>query len=151
MLEQEELEEQKGKSEFRTKSDLSKMERVSYHLSLWNGIWSIPLALALFLGLGIIGQHFFGEGVGFYDPAFWQAALLAAGEFLFFNTIAFFTLYFCFRHIWRYYKGSRYDTDIKTKAREDFNDLTPWQKIVLLLFLYCFFIVVLVSLYMIHV
>lgn len=147
---QEQQEKQKSEVKVKSKSDLTTRQRVTYRLNLWNGLWSIPLALVLFILLGVLGQYFFGEGVGFYDPAFWQAAILAAGEFLFFNTIAFFTLYFCFRHIWKYYKANSYDI-VEHKATEDFNNLTPWQKLVLFLFLYCFFIVVMVSLYMIHV
>lgn len=89
-------EQQQGKQQTKSntgiklKSELTTRQRVTYRLNLWNGLWSIPLALLLFIILGILGQYFFGEGVGFYDPAFWQAAILAAGEFLFFNTIAFF-------------------------------------------------------------
>jgi len=140
-------------------------------MQLWDGIWSVPIAFSLFIFVAIIGQQLFGVGVGFYDPSFWQAALLAAGELIFFNIIVFLGLYFNFRHVWRYYKGehSNYAKDkaqyrrtgyltvhdaqeeIFNKSKDDFNFLKPWQRILVLLFLYCFYIAVLVILYKVHV
>ncbi|MBK9109840.1 MAG: hypothetical protein IPM92_16070 [Saprospiraceae bacterium] len=135
----------------------SSLKKLKYFLLFWNGFWSIPLSFLAFFGLGILGQYLFGEGVGFYDPSFWQAALLATGEFLFFNSIAFFTLRFCFRHLWKYYKGNKefnvrsQKLEVSNRSKDDFDNLQAWQKLFLLVFLYCFFIAALVSLYKAHV
>ncbi len=138
-----ELKEQKGNYRW---------SKIKYWLQLWNGVWSVPLAFLLFILFGIFLQTCYDGGVGFYDPSFWQAALLSAGEFFFFNLVSYLTLYFCFRKLWRYFKGTKDVRGVvENKSKEDFENLNPWQKLVLLVFLYCFFITVLVSLYMIHV
>lgn len=151
-----EQQEKTNKEEIKSSPPFSK--QIKYFLLFWNGFWSIPLAFLAFLGLGILGQFFFGEGIGFYDPSFWQAALLATGEFLFFNSIAFFTLRYCFRHLWKYYNGNSEGFNLRSQkmqvtnqSKEDFDQLQPWQKLFLLVFLYCFFIAALVSLYKAHV
>lgn len=150
--------EQQGSNQKQEHSGTPLGKRLKYFLLFWNGFWSVPLSFLAFLGLGIAGQYFFGEGIGFYDPSFWQAALLATGEFLFFNSVAFFTLRFCFRHLWKYYKGNNQGFNVRAnkmevsnQSKEDFDQLQPWQKLFLLVFLYCFFIAALVSLYKAHV
>ncbi|WP_109301012.1 hypothetical protein [Aquimarina sp. AU474] len=127
------------------------MKKLRFLIQLWDGIWSVPIAFSLFIFIAILGQKIFGSGVGFYDPAFWQAALLAAGELIFFNLIVFLGLYFNFRHIWKYYKGEKNENQLINKSKEDFNNIKPWQRLVLLLFLYCFYTLILVTLYKVHV
>lgn len=107
--------------------------------------------MSLFVLLAYLGQYIFGAAVGFYDPAFWQAALLAAGEVILFNLVIWLGLYFNFRGVFRYYVGEVKGDKVVNLSKEDFGRLEPWQRISVLLFLYSFYLVVLVVLYKAHV
>jgi hypothetical protein len=121
------------------------LKRLKFHLQLWDGIWSIPLTMVSFIAMGVLIQHFFTNpgdpqgGPGFYDPSFLQAAFYASCMQVFVNTMVWFGVYFNWRHVWRYYKGKRKDDGtIENKSKNDFDNLTPWRRIVLLLSLYSF-------------
>jgi len=124
------------------------MKRLKRFLSIWDGLWSFPVAFIIFLGFGFLGQLIFGVNFGFYDPSFFQAALMAGGVFVLFNFLAWFGLYFNFRSVFKYFSGEKTDEgSFSNKSKEDAKQLTPWQRIVLSLFMYCFFIVVLVVIF----
>lgn len=113
------------------------LKKLKFKLQLWDGIWSVPLAAFAFMIVGVLLQWIFGESVGFYDPSFLQAAFLSSFILILFNSIAFFGLYFNFKHLFKYYRRD---------SRKEFDNLPPWLKISFLLFLYVFYIVVLVIL-----
>jgi hypothetical protein len=122
------------------------MKKFKVLLQLWDGIWSIPLAMFSFLFVGVALQYFFTDpndpqgGPGFYDPSFLQAAFYGAAMLVFINFVAWMGIYFNFRGLFRYYKGTKNaDGTVTNLSKEDFKALKPWQRIVLLLFLYLFF------------
>ena len=107
---------------------------ITYLLQLWDGIWSVPMSILLFLSIEIAGRMYLSDGdsLGFYDPAFIQAAFLASIYMVLFNFIAWVGMFFNFRSVYFYYLKD---------SKNDFKNLLPWQKLSFLLFLYCFFVV----------
>jgi hypothetical protein len=112
----------------------SLIKKAKRHLQLWSGIWSVPLAALIFVALGLLLQAKFGEGVGFYDPSFLQAAFLGSFILILFNSVSWFIFYFSWRHLFKYYLS---------QGKEDFDNLKRWQKILLVVSLHVFYIVVL--------
>jgi hypothetical protein len=128
-------------------------KKLKFHLQLWDGIWSVPLAMLAFLGAGIGLQLFFTDpsdpqgGPGFYDPSFIQASIYGAALLVFMNLVAWLGIYFNFRGLWRYFYGTRTpDGTVTNLSKEDFKNLKPWQRLGLLLFIYLFFMVALLLL-----
>lgn len=109
-------------------------KKLKYFLSLLDFIWSVPLAYIFFIVYGIVGEHFFGEGFGFYDPSFFQAALYAVLTLVLFNGVAFVGLWFNFRTVFRYYT---------TQSKKDYESLSPLQKIGIFFGIWGFFILIL--------
>jgi uncharacterized membrane protein len=113
------------------------MKKIKHYLQLWDGIWSIPLAFTLFVLTGLAGQAYFGLGFAAYDPAIFQAALVAAGLLVFFNAIVWLGMYMNFRQLYRFYR------DHSTHA---FNTLTPCQKLCVLSAVYAGYLLALLLL-----
>lgn len=121
------------------------MKKLKHWLLLYDGIWSIPLALLMFVLCGTVIQWFFADPLypentpGFYDPSFIQAAFFASAMLVFVNFAAWLGLYFNFRGVWRYYAGKfNPDNTMVNESKTDFLKLKSWQKISLLVFLYVF-------------
>lgn len=125
----------------------ARIKKVRFMLQLWDGVWSVPLGAALFWGSGMLIQWLFADpsgqsAPGFYDPSFIQAGFYASFMCVFINAVAWFGLYFNFRAVWRYYVGRRNkDTGkVENLSKDEFLiKLKPWQRIALLIGLYCFF------------
>jgi hypothetical protein len=123
-------------------------KRAKFLLQLWDAVWSFPLAIALFIGFGALLQWIFYNpqdpqgGPGFYDPSFLQLAIYAGAMQVAANFCVMVCFYFDFRGIWRYYIGRKKSPEengeIENLSKNDFNQLAPWQRIKVLLFLYCF-------------
>jgi hypothetical protein len=121
------------------------MKKLKHFLSLWDGVWSIPLSIFIFFAIGFIGQSFFGQVVGFYDPSIWQTVFLAIGIMLAFNFAAWLGLWFNFRGVFRYFVGQKKeDGSITNRSKEDAKNLTPWQRLLISLLLYLFYMLLLV-------
>ncbi len=121
----------------------SKFKRLKFFLQLWDGIWSVPIALSLFLIIGVIIQAFYtdgldtGGGPGFYDPSFIQAAFYVSAMMVFSNFMVWLGIYFNFRGIFRYFIGKKNEEGVVVnQSKEDFKKLQPWQRIGILFFLY---------------
>lgn len=110
------------------------IKKIKHILALLDSIWSVPLAFLSFMAYGYFGSWFFGDSFGFYDPSFFQAAIYSALILVFFNGVSWGGMWFNFRAVYRYYI---------TKSSEDFSNLAAWQKLLYILFLYCFFMVIL--------
>jgi hypothetical protein len=124
---------------------MKNLKKIKHWLLLWDGVWSIPLALLMFVLSGTIIQWFFADPLfpenspGFYDPSFIQAAFFASAMQVFLNFTAWLGLYFNFRGMWKYFVGKLTETgETENKSHADFLKLTSWQRIVLLVFLYVF-------------
>lgn len=101
-------------------------------LFMWDGVWTIPLAFLLFLLFGRFGEWYWGEGFGAMTPEFFHSILFAAIVVVALNFISWLGMWFNFNGIFQYY-FSRPD--------RDFNSLTPFQKICVVLFVYSLFFI----------
>ena len=108
------------------------MNKLSKLLTLWDGFWSVPLSFTAFLAFEDLGRLIFGAGFGSYDPSVFQAALIAAVIVIFTNTVVQLALKFNFPALWRIYHSAFADT---------FHLMPAVQKILLTVFMYCFFFV----------
>lgn len=133
------------------------LKKIKFHLQLWDGVWSVPLAMVLFVGFGVLLQWYFADPAdpqgapGFYDPSYLQAAFYASAMQVFINFVVWLGIHFNFRRVKHYHSGQAQKTPqtdsrpvpyqpecIENKSKQDFESLQPWQRLVLLLFLYCF-------------
>jgi len=115
------------------------MAKLSKLLTLWDGFWSVPLAFTAFLAFEDLGRLVFGVGFGAYDPAVFQAALIAAVIVIFTNLIVQLALKFNFPALWQVYHVS---------FAQVFTGLTSLHKIVLTIFMYCFFFVLFILVFL---
>jgi hypothetical protein len=109
------------------------IKKVLAFVSLWDGYWSIPLAFLIFLLFEYLGRWFFGQGFGAYDPSTFQAAIMTSVVMIMFNTAVQYAIKFNFPTLWEIYHKNFLELS---------NQLTPWQNILLTVFIYCFFFVV---------
>ena len=134
------------------------LKKLKFHLQLWDGIWSIPLAFAAFVVFGVFLQRIFYDpsdpqgAPGFYDPSFLQSAFYASAMQVFINFMVWLGIHFNFRRVKHYHSGTTKTTIkefdgqgtpvtencIENKSKQDFEELTPWQRIVILFSLYFF-------------
>lgn len=105
------------------------MKKIIDFLFRWDGIWSAPLLLFLFVAFGSFSVDFFGQGVATYDPGIVQVILLASAFLVAINFTTWLGIRFNFPEIYQYYTK-----DFKT----DLKDLQPWQRIAILFALYFF-------------
>lgn len=119
------------------------LKKAKFLLQLWEGIWSVPIAMLSFLVFGVLLQWVFTnpddpQGTpGFYDPSFLQVAFYATAMQVFINFVVWLGFYFNFRGIWRYYIGYKDEGGkVVNNSKEDFLNILPWQRIALLLSLY---------------
>lgn len=106
------------------------MKTLIKQLRLWDGLWSIPLAFIGFLSFEWVGRSLWGDGFGAYDPAVFQAALMAAVILIAANTLVQLALVFNFPALWQSYHRTFFT---------HYESLHAWQKIFVTLFMYCFF------------
>lgn len=106
------------------------MTRLAKLLRLWDGLWSVPAAFIAFITFEDLGRILFGAGFGSYDPAVFQAALIAAVVMIFTNTAVQLALKFNFPALWESYH---------TSFAETFHELSAARKVLLTIFMYCFF------------
>lgn len=148
-------------------------KKFKWFLSLWDGVWSIPIGIMLFTGAGIIIQIFFtdptvGDGApGFFDPSYIQLAFYVSLIMTFINFTVALGMYFNFRGLFRYFFGRKLkkpstkygddpvlfhsrlkEGDVFNRSRLDFISLTPIQRICLYLIVYMFFSLVFVLLFL---
>lgn len=118
------------------------LKKAKFHLQLWDGIWSVPLAFVLFIAFGQLLQWYFTNpndpqgAPGFYDPSFLQAAFYASAMQVFVNMVVWGGIHFNFRRIKHYHSGQVVEGTVVNKSKDDFEELLPWQRIFVLLFVY---------------
>ena len=105
------------------------MEAVKKFLFQFDFIWSIPLAFLGFVLFPILGQAIFGDGFGFYPPEFFHAGVYSGLITILFNSITQMGIFFNFPELYQYYLG------------ENYQNLPPWLRAVIFLFVYSFFYV----------
>jgi hypothetical protein len=120
-------------------------QRAILFLKLWDFIWSVPLALFLFLAIGEAGYLFFGDGFAGYDPSYLHAAFYTSFIMVFMNAVAWLGMMLNWPGIFKYYSGKVTRHNVTNRyfrldhSESDFNKLPPIQRICVLLFCYFFY------------
>jgi hypothetical protein len=97
---------------------------------LLDGLWSIPIAFALFIIAGTLSAEYFGDAL--ISTEYVQYIVLALLIMVFANFITFLGIRFNFKALQR----EVYSKEIKHELN---TYLTTWQKVVLYLLLYAFY------------
>jgi hypothetical protein len=101
-----------------------------YNLELFDGLWSIPIAFALFIIAGTLSAEYFGDAL--ISTEYVQYIVLASLIMVFANFITFLGIRFNFKALQREVYSKEIKGEINTY-------LTTWQKVVLYLLLYAFY------------
>jgi hypothetical protein len=97
------------------------MKRFVNFLKIWDGVWSVPLAIFLFIGCGYGIVSLFGPEAGSMLPVYLQRLFYAALCLVICNFVVLFGMYFNFTSVFKFYakdwseEFSKLDT--KTKLR----------------------------------
>ena len=120
------------KKQTKPKSEQSSItyKLIAYNLQLFDGLWSIPIAFALFIIAGTLSAEYFGDAL--ISTEYVQYIVLASLIMVFANFITFLGIRFNFKALQR----EVYSKEIKYELN---TYLTTWQKIVLYLLLYAFY------------
>jgi hypothetical protein len=103
---------------------------IRYYFQLFDGLWSIPIAFALFIIAGTLSAEYFGDAL--ISTEYVQYIVLASFIMVFANFVTFLGIRFNFRAL----QNAVYDREIKYELS---TYLTTWQKVVLYLLLYAFY------------
>jgi hypothetical protein len=112
------------------------MKKIIKHLMLWDVIWAPLLGFAGFVAVGMGIQMLYateeGSAASSYDPAFFQAAVYAAGVMVLFSGAALAGMWVNARGLWKYlFRGL---------WKPDFRQLTPLQRMLVALSPYWIYI-----------
>jgi len=120
------------KKQTKPKSEQSSItyKLIRYNLQLFDGLWSIPIAFALFIIAGTLSAEYFGDAL--ISTEYVQYIVLASLIMVFANFVTFLGIRFNFRALQR----AVYDREINYEIN---TYLTTWQKVVLYLLLYAFY------------
>jgi hypothetical protein len=120
------------KKQTKPKSEQSSItyKLIRYNLQLFDGLWSIPIAFALFIIAGTLSAEYFGDAL--ISTEYVQYIVLASLIMVFANFITFLGIRLNFRALQR----EVYSKEIKYELN---TYLTTWQKVVLYLVLYAFY------------
>jgi len=102
---------------------------IRYYVQLFDGLWSIPIAFALFIIAGTLSAEYFGDAL--ISTEYVQYIVLALLIMVFANFVTFLGIRFNFRAL----QHAVYNREIKNEI----NNLSTCQKVVLYLVLYAFF------------
>jgi hypothetical protein len=108
----------------------NRFKSLRYNLELFDGLWSIPIAFALFIIAGTLSAEYFGDAL--ISTEYVQYIVLASLIMVFANFITFLGIRFNFKALQR----EVYSKEIKYELN---TSLTTWQKVVLYLLLYAFY------------
>ena len=103
---------------------------IRYYFQLFDGLWSIPIAFALFIIAGTLSAEYFGDAL--ISTEYVQYIVLASLIMVFANFVTFLGIRFNFKALQRavYDRGITYELN---------TFLSTWQKVVLYLCLYAFY------------
>lgn len=127
------------------------LKRTKYRFLLFDGFWSVPLGFFLFFFFGLLLSTAFGMAVGQYDLAFIQPLFLAGTVVVGATNMSVLGLKFTFRELFKYLYGDSdqyFQGKPVNKSKIDFHSLTPIQRLWLALFLFCFFVVCILTVYL---
>lgn len=120
-----------------------------YLLTLFDGVWSVPLAFFAFWILGILLQTIFGFATGTYDMGFIQPLLLAIGVVIGATNAAVFGLYFTFRGLFRFLYGFKdIEGNVINYSKLNWEKLSPWKQYVIAFTVFFYFVSVVIIVYL---
>ena len=110
------------------------------HLALWDVIWAPAIGFIGFVVAGIGIQWLYateeGSAASTYDPAFFQAAVYAAGVMVLFSGTSLLGMWMNARGLWKYlYRG---------QWKNDFQSVSPMQRLMIALTPYWLYIAVMI-------
>jgi hypothetical protein len=125
------------------------IKKIWYYTLLLDGLWSVPLGFFVFFFVGM-SLSYFGLAAGSYDVAFIQPLFLAGTIVVGATNMAMAGMYFTFRTIYRYLYGKEDKTTgvVENKSKLEFKASHPIFKICVSLFIFCFFVVAILSVYL---
>jgi len=129
---------------------ISFWSQVWYLFKLREWVWSFPLFSFVFYYSGIVIHYLFGYEWGFYDPSLLQPIFGALAIVLIALNGIVFILFFYFKGMYRYWFG-KYKRDegvVINYSKHDFINLEGWQRLVITLFTVCFFVYLVVRVYL---
>lgn len=107
-------------------------KKTKFYLQHLDWIWSIPLGtgMILFLWYGPVWV----QKIGTFSPAYILPIPIVLVILISFFALVMGCLRFNFKGLYDYYIGRCIDGKWENKSKEDFNELKPWQRIFILLF-----------------
>lgn len=106
------------------------LKKIKQFLIMWDGVWSVPVAIFIFLAVGQAIVSWFGPEAGMMLPVYMQRLFYAALCMVIANFVVLFGLYMNFRGWFNWY-----DTSIT----QTFTELPAKTKIILFLVMYGFY------------
>lgn len=111
---------------------MKKIRKLGLKLAMFDGLWSIPMAMIGFWLIGVIMQSWFGLASGSYDMAFFQPLFLSIGIVIGAMNAAVLGMWFGIRGLYRFIYGTRDDDGLYVNpSKNEFQKLTSWQKFLL--------------------
>jgi hypothetical protein len=126
------------------------LKKIKYYLQLIDGVWSVPLAFGAFWFIGVGMQTLFGYETGFYDVAFIQPLFLAAAVVIGATNIAVGGIYFTFRGLYRFLYGekNKQTGEIVNYSKYNWKSLTSWQRFLITLFVFFYYVTATIVVYL---
>lgn len=111
---------------------MGKLKKVAYFLQKWDGVWSLPLLIGLFILIALFGQSIFGNWFIPMPLDDLHSAMEAGIIVIAANTIALLGMRFNFKELFRYYHNT---------SKQDLQKLHAWQRLLILSAVYLLYFV----------
>lgn len=133
-----------------TGGKISWLSQFKFIMMLRSGWWAGFLAWFASYFVMLLASWLFGWGTGWYDMSDIAPVFKAGSVVLLLNAFVHFLLYMDYRTIHRYIYGKHKSEDgIRINfSKADFKAITSWQRLLLVTFLVCFYVVVFVLVYL---
>lgn len=105
---------------------MKRLTRIINFLKIWDGVWSVPVAMLAFFGAGYAITAFFGPESGAMYPVFVQRLFYASLCLVIMNFVVLFGMYMNWKNVFKYY----------LEENNDFKELDPKFKAKLCLIIY---------------
>lgn len=123
------------------------LRKIGLKLAMFDALWSFPLTMVAFVALGALLQHF-DLAAGAYDIAFFQPLLIAVGVVVGAANAAVLGKWFNFRGLFRFMYGTEKRGQYSNPSKEEWKNLTSWQKFALSLAVYFLYFFAVIMVYL---
>jgi hypothetical protein len=118
------------------------MKKLKFWLHHLDGLWSVPLAFAIFWIVGELFTAMFGFGTAVYDAAFFQPLFLSIAIVIGATNAAIGALYFNFRQIYKYLYGEKKEGTRVNYSIYDWKHLSGIQRTLITCFMFLFYVTI---------